>query len=216
MLRFLRDTGGISTQIGDHTHRTVSLDVYAFIELLGQPHGFLGRKIQHLAGFLLQGGGGKRQRLLSDPLPLLHLAHPVIGAVQFSDHPLHIRLAGQVHLLLRRAVILCGQQLPLSRNLKGSVQRPVFLRNECRNLVLSVTDHAQGDRLHASGGKPALYLGPQKRRNAVTHHAVQRSSRLLRVHQVHIDLPGMLQGFLHRILCDFVEGDPVHLFAALP
>ena len=51
--RLCGHSGGIRTQISDNTHRTVSLDIDTLIELLCQPHRFLGRKVQYFACLLL-------------------------------------------------------------------------------------------------------------------------------------------------------------------
>ena len=36
---FIRYTGGIRTQIRDHTNRSLSLNINSFVKLLSQPHG---------------------------------------------------------------------------------------------------------------------------------------------------------------------------------
>ena len=48
LLGFIGDTCRIGTQIRDDADSTASLDVDAFIELLCDPHGLLGREIQEL------------------------------------------------------------------------------------------------------------------------------------------------------------------------
>ena len=85
------------------------------------------------------------------------------------------------------------------------VDGPVFRRIERADLPLALHDQAQRHGLHAPGGKPAAHLVPQQRRNLVAHQAVQHAARLLRVHQVGIHLPRMLERGANRLGRDLVE-----------
>ena len=87
---------------------------------------------------------------------------------------------------------LCCQRLLLAVRLEFCIQRPVFFRNECIDLVLAVADDAQGYRLYSSGAQPALYFCPQKRADLVTHNTIQNTSGLLCVDKIHIDIARLL------------------------
>lgn len=52
-IRLIRNTDGIRTQVGDQTDRSLSLDVNALIELLGNTHRLGDREIQCLGCLLL-------------------------------------------------------------------------------------------------------------------------------------------------------------------
>ena len=56
-----------------------------------------------------------------------------------------------------------------------------------------------------------MNLLPKKRADAVAYETVQNSSGLLRIHKVHVNIPGILYGFLYRISGDLVKCDPLVL-----
>ena len=88
---------------------------------------------------------------------------------------------------------------------------PVFLRFESFDGFLALDDQAQRRALHTAGGKPALDLFPQQRRQVETHQVVERAAGLLRIDQVAGQLAGVVDGFLDGALGDFVKGDTMHL-----
>ena len=61
-LRLIGHAHAVCSQVCDQSDRSLSLDLNALIELLGDAHRLLGGKIQHLTCLLLQRGGGERQR----------------------------------------------------------------------------------------------------------------------------------------------------------
>src|SRR5699024_345021 len=65
-IRLIRDPGGIRTQISDNTYSSVSLNIYSFIELLGDTHCLLCAKIKSLCSLLLKRTCSKRERGLAD------------------------------------------------------------------------------------------------------------------------------------------------------
>ena len=67
-------------------------------------------------------------------------------------------------------------------------------------------------RLNTSCGKTALNLGPHNGGNAVAYNTVDDTSCLLSINKIHINLSGMLQGFLYGILGDLIESDSVTFF----
>ena len=64
------------------------------------------------------------------------------------------------------------------------VDGPVFFLLERLDFALAFDDQAQGDGLHASGGKTAADFVPKQRRNLIAHEAVEHAAGLLRVDQV--------------------------------
>src|SRR5207237_4780119 len=84
---------------------------------------------------------------------------------------------------------------------------PVLLFLESADFALALYDQAQCHGLHTAGGQPAPDFVPQQRRDLIADNAVEHASRLLRIHQVLVDLPRMLESFLHRPLGDLIESD---------
>ena len=64
---------------------------------------------------------------------------------------------------------------------------PIFLGNKGLDILFALHQHAQGNALHAAGGQALFDLGPQQGAELVAHQAIQRTTRLLRVHQPHLD-----------------------------
>ena len=86
------------------------------------------------------------------------------------------------------------------------VNGPVFFFLKRFDFALTFNNQAQRHGLHASGGKAATDFVPQQRRDLITHNAVQHAARLLRVHQVAVDIAWMLERLLHRFLGDLIKG----------
>ncbi len=208
--RLVGDSGGIRSQIGNDTCGAVALDIYALIQLLRQPHGLLRGKVQYLAGFLLQRGGGKRQRRLLDSLAVFYRGHLVLCLIQYLLDLLQL-FSGRDRLLRLRSTVILGQKrLLLSGHRKGSIQRPVLFRNKGVDLLFSVADDAQRHRLDTPRAQSPLDLRPQHRRYLIAHHPVQTPSCLLGIHQIHVDLSGVLQRFFDRRLRDLIKSNAVN------
>ncbi len=208
-LRLLGYPGRVGTQIGDQAHRPLSLQFHTLIKLLGQTHGFLGGEVQHLAGLLLQRGGGKRQRGLLDPLSFFHFLNLPGSPLQVLQQGVHLLLAVNLRLMAALAVIFGGQGLFLPSRFQAGFQSPVLLGDKSANLRLPVTDDTQCHGLHPARTEAPFHLCPQKRGNPIPHHPIQRPAGLLGVHQIHVDLSGVFQGFLHGTLGDLIEGNAV-------
>ena len=150
---FVCDSGGIRTQVGDKTQGPLAFYLHAFIELLGQTHGLLGGKVKYLGGFLLQGTGCKWDRCLLYPLPSLYFLHLVAASLQLAQNLVQFLLVTDdclAALGIPGPIILCNQGLLTSLHEKVCLQIPVFLRNECIDFILTVANHAKGNRLHAA------------------------------------------------------------------
>ena len=94
-----------------------------------------------------------------------------------------------------------------------TLECPVLPRGEGRDLFLALADHPQGRALHAAGGKPTAHLLPQERREVEADQIVERSARLLCVHQLSGQFARLRHGLADRIAGDLVERNPVDLLA---
>ncbi len=86
---------------------------------------------------------------------------------------------------------------------------PVLARLEVLDLDLALDDQAQGRALHAAGREPAADLLPEERRKVEADEVVEGAARLLRVHELHRDVAGVLHRVLHGALGDLVEHHPL-------
>ena len=86
---------------------------------------------------------------------------------------------------------------------------PVFLRNEGLDLGLARADEAQRHRLHPPGRPAARRLAPHQRRQPVADQVVERTARLLRLHQVHVQAARARHRRAHPLGRDLAEGDPL-------
>jgi hypothetical protein len=107
--------------------------------------------------------------------------------------------ARQVRRLLRRQV---------------GVDGPVFLLLTNARISRSRSTITARHGLHAAGGEAAAHFVPQQRRDLVAHQPVQHAARLLRVHQVDVDLAGFSKPS-DGLLGDLVEHHAVELRAAV-
>ncbi len=96
--------------------------------------------------------------------------------------------------------------------MQNRVQCPVFDRPEGPNLPLPLDDQPHGNRLHAAGREAPPHFVPQQRRNLIAHQAVQNAPGLLRVHKILVQVASVLEGLLHGLLGDLVEGHAANLF----
>ena len=151
LVGFLGDTGGIGTKVGNQTHGTAALDIDSFIELLSDPHGLLGGKIQNFGCFLLQRTGREGKGRFLDALAFFHIADLVLGIFQLLQNFVDLLLAVEQEFLFVCSIKFCLQRLFLPGDIKICVQGPVLLRNKGVDLLLPVRNNAKGHRLHTSG-----------------------------------------------------------------
>ena len=85
--------------------------------------------------------------------------------------------------------------------------RPVFFRDKCSDLVLSIANRTGRYGLYTSGRQAALDIFPQERAEFIADNAIQDAPRLLRIHKLLIDGARMLDGIFHRRFCNFIESD---------
>ena len=85
------------------------------------------------------------------------------------------------------------------------VDGPVLPRRETLNLAFPLHDQPRRHRLHAASGEAAPDLLPEEGAQAVTDQPVQHASRLLGVHELHIDITGVAERFADRLGRDLME-----------
>ena len=108
--------------------------------------------------------------------------------------------------LLRVSVVVRGEAARSADTLKTCVDRPVFLRHECADLIFPVHDEPRRNGLHTARRQPLAHLFPQQRTELIADYPVEHTPRLLRVHEVLIDGARLRDGAAHHVLCDLVEG----------
>ncbi len=209
--RILRQTQRVGTHIGDKAHGALTLDVHAFIQLLGDGHGAPRRHTKAARSLLLKRGGDERRRRAALLGPVLDGLHLEGLALDGLDDRFDLLLVFQFLFLLALAMELRREARAVLL-FKLGVKIPVFLGREVADLLFAVDDHARGHGLHTAGGKPLAHLAPQKRRELIAHDAVKDAARLLRVHQILIDVARMGQALAHNVFRDLVEGDAPGFF----
>src|SRR5260370_15845896 len=95
--------------------------------------------------------------------------------------------------------------------MQDGVNRPVLLRDERAYLHFALDDETQGSGLNALGGKSAANLVPENGRNFVADNAIEHPAGLLRVNEVGIHLPGMIEGRANRLRRNFIKRNPKNL-----
>ena len=94
---------------------------------------------------------------------------------------------------------------------ESGLEGPVLLRFEGLDLALAVDDEPERDGLDAARGEAVADLLPEERRHGVAHETVDDSPSLLRIDEVLVDVPRMLERFLNGGGGDLVEGDAAEL-----
>ena len=201
---------GIGTHIGNEAQGSLTLHIYAFVELLGDHHGLLGSHVQLPGSLLLQGRGGEGRCGGPLLLRLLHVGNGEGLAGNIGNDSIGLGLILQLPFLFL-TIIMGHKGAGLLQPVQRHIKAPVFLWLEGPDLLLPVHHHPGGNALDTSGGKPSANLFPQQGRELIAHDPVQNPAGLLGIHQVIVDIPGMLDGVLDHLLGDLVEGDPVGL-----
>ena len=220
--------GGLDACVGQSRGvRTHISNVAVFIQTLRNAHGALRGKAQLAASFLLQRRGHKRWvraarvRLLLYPGDLHAGADQTVSQVLGALLVQHDRRADQLAGIreiatLRDLFTVDGGQLRRElvrlsiRRIHLRSQIPIFGGDECHALALALHDHAGGHRLHASGGQARHDLLPQHRRDLIAIQAVQHAARFLRIHQVLVQLAGILCRGEDGGLGDLMENHAAH------
>ena len=196
-------------------------DVAVLVEPLGDTHRRLRREAQLAARLLLQRRGHERRRR-APPVRLLldradgerrtlergcERARRVL--VESEQVALELAVVAEV-AALRDALALDPDELRLERaRVERADDVPVRRSDELHPLALALDHEPRRDRLHATGGEPRCDLHPEDGRDLVAVEPVEDPARLLRVDEVGIDLAGLAEGALDRILRDLVEHHPL-------
>ena len=193
--RIGRQVGGVGTHVRD---------VARFIQALGHHHGFLHPVAQAIARCLLQGGRDKRRRRLAAGRFVFTLDDAVAGSLELlqGSHGL-----GFVQRLERLAFFAGNVEAHLGTlgGAKVGVNFPVFFGVERTNFALTLHHQLHRHRLHTACRQATGNLGPQQRRNHVTHYTVEKTACLLSVDPVDIQFTRLGKSFLNRLFGDFVE-----------
>src|SRR5262245_10319646 len=216
--RAFGDARRIGAHVGDQPDRALAAEFDAFVKPLRDLHRLLGRKTQLARRLLLELRGDERRNRVALLLPGRDVGDDIARAFEFGQDVLRRLLVLDVKLGFLYAIVEAGgldrlrldlikPRVERRRQLRGEVrdERPVFSFDEGQDVAFALDDQPHRHCLDASGGKPAPDLVPQQRADFVPDQAVEHAARLLRVNQVVVDLAGMIEGVLDRVLRDLVE-----------
>src|SRR5262249_26736459 len=103
--------------------------------------------------------------------------------------------------LTKEARVECGRLV----GGEVSIDRPVLFFLERFDFAFALDDQAESNGLHTSGRKATAHFVPQKRRDLISHQTIEDAASLLRIDQILINRPGMLEGGLYGALGNLVE-----------
>ena len=215
-LRLIGDTQAVGTHIGDQTDCAELGDFHAFIELLCRFHRAARLKAHSAGCLLLERRGDERRRGLSAGDALFHRFDDEISALERLENLVRILAGCELRLFAVHLCEMCRKDL--ARGFRGQlcVDRPVFPRLECADLVFSVHNQTHRDRLHSACGKSAADFAPEERAELIADDAVENAARLLRIDKIKVDLVRMRHTCLHTGFGDLIELDAVVLFGIEP
>ena len=130
------------------------------------------------------------RRLVEDDDGLLQLPEVVEVGAAGDGRAVQASEAGQEGLR-----VLGGERLDV----------PVAGGDERHPLALPLDDHAGRGGLHATGREARLHLVPEHRRDVPAEEAVEDAAGLLGIDQGEVQLAGVADGGLDRVLGDLVE-----------
>ena len=206
--RLRRHARRVGSHVGDEAGRALRAQIDAFVEPLRHAHRPPHIEPQLAGRIALQLAGDERRQRLALLLAGLNRNQRPLGRTQRRDHRLHrlfIRQRIGDELVFSVLVLAAGHSRrlavdPHKARLEGRVRLLLRMQKGVQRPVL--------DRLEGA-------IIPQKRRNLVAHQAVQHPPRLLRVHQILIQIAGVLECLLHGLLGNLVEGHAVNLLPLL-
>ena len=207
--RLVGDAQRVGTHIGDQTGEAQAFQLHAFIQLLCHRHGAAGGHSQLTGGLLLEGGSGEGRCRLALFLGIFDVLDLIGLAVDVSQYPVDALLIGQFLLALLIAEEMGGEVLFFL--MEGHINAPVFLGDKGADLPLPIYHHTGDDALDAAGRKAGAHLTPQEGAQLIAHDTVQNPAGLLGIHQIHVDVPGMLDGLGDGGLGDLVKGHTLGL-----
>ena len=200
----------IGAHVRNQRNRAFIAQFHAFIQPLRQHHGALRCIAQTVVCRLLQLRGRERRLRVAPLLLLRNFGNLPTRFFYRRDDRVGFRLRMDFDVFAFVFGELGLERRRLGRGKLG-MQRPVLHRRERANLAFSLHDQPQRHGLHASSRQAPPHLVPQQRRNLVAHQAIQHAPRLLRIHKVLVDLPGMLEGRANCSRRDLVEHYPENM-----
>ena len=234
----LGEGDGVRPHVGDQADPLVA-HVDPLVEALRHLHRACRAEAQAVAGLLLQGGGREGRRGPLGARARVDLRHGPCRRAHRLDQSLHRRLvedarAGRGEVAGGGVEVApgghAGPAQPPQRGvqaalgahpvsalgaLQGGLHVPVHRGVEAGTLALALDQQAHGHALDPPRREAALDLPPEQRGEAVAEEPVQDAPRLLRLHQVEVDLAGGLDGCRDRVAGDFVEDDALHGYRRL-
>ena len=202
-------------------------DEAALVEALGRAHRFAGREPQLAVGLLLQGAGGEGGHGLAHRGLGFHFGHPPRGSAGGRLEAAGFGFAEQLDLAAgfqgtcglieigapRDALAFEVAELGFKAGtavLELGLEIPVAATAEGASGPLTQHQQPHGHRLDPAGRKAPSHLLPKQRREGVTHQPIQDSPGFLGVHQLHVELAGLVEGPANRLLGDLVEHHALH------
>ena len=214
--RVLGNAQRVGTHVGDEAHGAHAGDLHALVQLLRGLHRALGLKAELAGRLLLQGRGDERRRGLLVLLALFDGIDAEVCRLKRRENRVRLLLVRDLDLAAAVAVERRAENTARALGCQARIDRPVFLGLEFADLLLTVDDDAQRDRLHAPGGKAAADRFREERTQRIADEAVENAARLLGVDEIEVDRARVRHALRDAGLCDLVEGNAVHIACIEP
>ena len=216
--RLIRQMNRVGSHIGDET---------ALVQALGAAHRLPRREAQLAIRLLLQGAGGERRHRLPHRGLLLNSIHRPGRGLNRLRQSTGLLFRQQPHLTAGLEatgafveIVTGGDtsatqmgQLGLETTigmLELGLEIPVTAAAESPPGPFPLHQQANGDRLDPASGKPPCHLFPEQGGEGVPHQTIQDPTRLLGMHQLHVEITGLIQRLADGFLGDLVEDHPLH------
>src|SRR6266851_105978 len=209
--RIVGDVHGIGAHVGDQRDGAFLAEFHAFVEPLRQAHGALGGVAQAIVSGLLQLGRREGRRRVASFFLLRYRSDLPFGLADRRDDFVRRFLVSHLDVLALVLTELGFEDGGLA-GIQHRVDGPIFLRHEGANELFALHNQTQRHSLHAPRGQSPPHFVPQQRRNLIAHDAVQHAARLLRVHEIGVQLARLLKGRANGFRRNFVEGHAEILF----
>ena len=195
----------VGTHVGNQADGALS-HVDAFKKLLRGAHGAVGGKAQFAHGVLLHGGRGIGCGGFARGFLFRHFGHAGFLALQCDQNRGLGGFVWQRELLQFVALPLreFGGKLGAAF-VAVQMHGPIFLRFKGADFVFAFANQPQRRALYAPGTQTAPDFLPQQRGQIKADQIIQRTARLLRVHQMNVQAARRFQSSLHPFGRDFME-----------
>ena len=209
---FRRHADAISPHIGDQTC-CFAIDIKPFIQFLRQPHGALRTIAKFSGSLLLQGRGGERGCGIAQGRLCFDTANGKVSGFQCTFGNLGGFLVddGKPVQLLAVKVGQTSDQGGIVSSPEINLDGPVFAWLECLYLNLPLTDQAKRHGLHPSCRLSPRQLAPKHRRQGKADEIIQRSSGLLGINQIHIQITGVIDTVQNGAFSNFIKDHPLRM-----